>query len=141
MRPIRIAMTLCALAIAPMFAQSPMREGSWEIKTQMEMPGMPMKMPEMTMTQCITPEQGKSPSSALPSPSGKPNDSSCKVTDQKIDGNTVTWKMSCSAPQSMTGEGRLVFSGDSYSGNMTMTTQQGTMTMKYTGKRVGDCKQ
>jgi len=140
MRSIRIVSMLCALAIAPLFAQSTMREGSWEIKAQMEMPGMPMKMPETTMTQCITPEQAKSPSSALPGPSGKPNDSSCKATDQKIDGNTVTWKMSCSAPQSMTGEGRIVFSGDSYTGTMTMTTQQGTMNMKYSGKRLGDCK-
>jgi hypothetical protein len=33
----------------------------------------------------------------------------------------------------------MLFSGDTYTGKVNMTTGQGAMTMKYSGKRVGDC--
>ena len=141
MRPLRIVTaTLCACAIVPLFAQSPMRPGNWEVRMQMEMPGMPMKMPETVTTQCVTAEQAKDPTAAAPPPGGKPGDNSCKATDSKVDGNTVTWKMTCSAPQKMTGEGRMVFEGDSYTGTVSMAMPAGTMNMRYTGKRTGDCK-
>jgi len=40
----------------------------------------------------------------------------------------------------VSGTGELVYSGDSYTGTMTMEMGgRGTMTMKYTGKRLGDC--
>jgi hypothetical protein len=129
----------CALAVAPLLAQSPLREGNWEIRAQMEIPGMPTKMPEMQLTQCVTAEQSKNPTTLL-SPSGNPGDPSCKVTDYKADGNTITWKMSCAAPQTMTGDGRMVVSGDTYTGTLNMTTAQGAMAIKSTGKRTGDCK-
>ena len=47
-------------------AQSPRRDGRWEVKTEMEMPGMPMKMPAMTTTQCITKEQAEDPQRSVP---------------------------------------------------------------------------
>jgi hypothetical protein len=116
-----------------------MREGRWEVVAQMEMPGMPMKMPEMKTARCVTKEELKDPSSTLPSAGPNANDKSCKVTDQKIDNNRITWKMACTGAQSMTGDGQMVFEGDSYTGRMNMATAQGAMTMKYSGKRVGDC--
>lgn len=128
-----------AIAAAPLVAQTLAREGNWEFRVQIEMPAMPVKMPEQVLTQCITPEQAKTPTSLMPGPSGKPGDASCKVTDQKTSGSTVSWKMACSAPQPMTGEGQVTFTGDSYAGAMNMTTPQGALTMKYTGKRLGDC--
>ena len=139
MKPIRIAVVALGALVAPLLAQSPMREGNWEVKMQMEMTGMPMKMPEQTTMRCVTAEDLKNPGGTLPVPAGRGNDSSCKVSDQKVDGNTVTWKMACSG-QNMTGDGKMVFSGDTYTSTMNMTMPQGGMTIKYTGKRVGDCK-
>jgi hypothetical protein len=135
MKSIRMVVAVACLIVAvPLIAQSPMRPGQWEITAQMDMPGMPVKMPETKTTQCITPEQVKTPAGTLPS-----QDKSCQASDYKVDGNKVTWKMVCTGKDKMTGDGEMVFSGDSYAGKMNMTMAQGSMAMKYTGKRVGDC--
>jgi hypothetical protein len=39
----------------------------------------------------------------------------------------------------MTGSGELRFTGDTYEGVMQMVMDQQQMTMKYSGKRLGDC--
>lgn len=138
MRAMRVVMILgCALALPVAAQQGPMRDGRWEITGQMEMPGM--KMPETKTTQCITKEQLKDPASTVAGLGA--NDKSCKASDYKVNGNTVTWKMACTGAQAMTGDGEMTFSGDSYTGKMTMTMAQGSMTMKTAGKRVGDCTQ
>jgi hypothetical protein len=142
MKSMHIAVLLAWTAAAStVSAQSPMREGRWEITSQMEMANMPVKMPEMKTIRCVTPEQSKDPAKALPSPSSNPNgkDQSCKVSDYKAVGNTVSWKVACTGAQSLTGSGEMVFAGDSYTGTMKMTMQQGEMSMKYSGKRLGDC--
>jgi uncharacterized protein DUF3617 len=129
---------LLALAVAaPAFAQPkyPMKPGKWRITMQMEMPGMPMQMPATNQTYCITKEQlDKDPKAAIP------NDkkSDCKVGDYKADGNKVTWTVSCPS-QDMTGDGKLTFSEESYTGGMNMKIGEAEMSMKYTGKRLGDC--
>ena len=58
-----------------------------------------------------------------------------------MSGNTVTWRMACSTPQPMTSNGEMTFIDDSYAGTMKMNMPQGDMSMKLTGKRVGDCVQ
>ena len=129
-----VVLAACVAVAAPLIAQtSPMRDGMWEITTQMDMPGM--KMPEMKLNQCVTKEQLKDLTSTLPNST---KDQTCKISDYKVEGNKVTWKMACAA-QGMSGEGEMLFSGDTYTGKMNMTTGQGAMAMKYSGKRVGDC--
>ena len=39
----------------------------------------------------------------------------------------------------MTGEGEYLYAGDSYTGTVKMTRAGQMMTMKYSGKRLGDC--
>lgn len=137
MKPTRLAaLTLVALAVAPLFAQTPMRPGRWEINAQMEIPGSPMKMPPSVTTQCITAEQLKDPAGSLAS--GPPGQA-CKATDYKVDGNKVTWKMTCSGQMTMTGDGTLEFSGDTYTGVINGKMDQNAITMKLNGKRLGDC--
>lgn len=123
-------------------AQSPIRPGRWEVIMQMEMANMPVKMPEMKTTQCITPEQAKDPASSLPrgpqdGRGGAKND--CKVSDYKVSGNTVTWQMACTTPQAINSTGEMTFTDNSYTGTMKMTSPQGPMTMKVNGTRLGDC--
>ncbi len=144
---------LVAAGSASLMAQStlapsaPRRDGNWEVMVEMQMPNMPqgMSMPPMKTTHCITKEDAADPTKALPSVpqrgGGPPSD--CKVTDQKVDGNKITWAMTCTGAMPMTGTGEVVYAGDSYTGNMVMNMARGgqpmAMTMKYTGKRLGDC--
>jgi Protein of unknown function (DUF3617) len=118
-------------------AQAPRRDGRWEVKTEMEMPGMPMKMPAMTTTQCITKEQAEDPQRSVPQGRGAPNN--CKVSDYKVTGNKVTWSMKCEGPEAMSGTGEITYGENTYDGVMKMEREGQTMTMKYAGKRLGDC--
>ena len=120
-------------------AQGPRRDGRWEVKTEMEMPGMPMKMPAMTTTQCITKEQAEDPQRSVPQGRGAQNN--CKVSDYKMSGNKVSWSMKCEGPEAMSGTGEITYGDNVYDGVMKMTRQGQVMTMKYSGKRLGDCTQ
>jgi hypothetical protein len=137
----RLRNTACLTVVVGLsvsaLAQSPRRDGRWEVKTEMEMPGMPMKMPAMTTTQCITKEQAEDPQRSVPQGRGAPNN--CKVLDYKVAGNKVTWSMKCEGPEAMSGTGEITYGENTYDGVMKMERQGQTMMMKYTGKRLGDC--
>jgi hypothetical protein len=46
---------LCFVWLSNALAEGPnMKEGLWEITMTMEMPGVPVKMPPRTWTQCLT---------------------------------------------------------------------------------------
>ena len=143
MRAISCVVLILLLVGATAVAQSPIRPGRWEVVMQMDMPNMPVKMPEMKTTQCVTPEQAKDPASALPTgpQAGRGGKSDCKVSDYKVSGQTVTWTMACTMPQPITSTGEMTFTDDSYAGTMKMNTAQGDMNMKVAGKRLGDCTQ
>ena len=136
------AKLLAALATAafatPALAQQPnLEEGNWEVTTKMEIPGMPFQMPAQKHNQCITKKE------FVPDQSDKNRD--CKVTDQKVTGNTVSWKMSCKGKDGTTeGEGKITYAGKSYDGmmmaNMTQKGEAMTMKMNFAGKHTGPCK-
>jgi Protein of unknown function (DUF3617) len=130
-------MTASLVGIA--LAQGPRRDGEWDVKMEMDMPGLPAGMPPMTTKQCITPAEAGDPQKAMP-PQGRGNQGNCKVSDYKTEGNTVSWSMACEGRQPMTGKGQFTYEQNAYTGTMTMDMQgRGTVTMKYTGKRLGDC--
>lgn len=122
---------------ASLFAQGPRRDGKWDVKIEVDMPGMPMKMPAMSTTQCVTREDADNPQKATPR-GGKDQDT-CAVSDYKVDGGHVTWTMKCEGKEPMTGTGDLLYTADAYTGTMKMNRAGQVTTMKYSGKRVGDC--
>lgn len=135
-----VVMVAVACSWAVVAQQNPMRPGNWEIRMEMDVPNAPIKLPPITRTQCITQEQIDNPAEAFSGPQGE--NQNCEVTDYTIDGNEVSWSMSCSQPEMMTGTGHMTFNdGDTYTGVVTMTMSAGTMTMKYSGKRLGACEQ
>lgn len=120
-----------------------MKDGLWEITMKMEMPGMPAGMKPQVLQQCITKKDLEDPSKTAPS-GGDPRDNRCQVTDYKMQGNTASWNMACKGEGAMTGSGTATYSGTSYTGTNKMTMKRGgqaqTMTMQYSGRRLGDCK-
>jgi hypothetical protein len=142
MRTTLVVIIVGVACVVATLAQGGMRPGRWESTMQMQMAGSPIQMPEMKSTRCVTPEDAKDPTRSLPTgPEGRGNQKSdCKATDYKVSGNTATWKMVCTTPQAMTSTGEMTFGDDAYTGTMKMDSPQGPMTMKISGKRVGDCK-
>ena len=139
---IRIVITLSVASLVAaswiVSAQGPRRDGRWEVTTEMDMPGMPMKMPAMKTVQCVTKEQAEDPNQSVPKGQQDKN-SDCKVSDYKVVGNKVTWTMTCTGKNPMTGNGEMTYAADTYDGWMKMKTGDTDMTMKYKGKRLGDC--
>jgi len=130
-----IALVIVLTAVSISFAGSgpDMQEGLWEITSKMKMRGM--DMPSHTHTQCIT-KKDLVPQSSQPG-------QECKISNYKIEGNTVTWSIQCSTQGGeMTGTGRITYSGDSFEGTMKMTMGGSGMEMitYMSGRRIGDCK-
>ena len=129
-------LAVCLLAI-PAFAddapKNPIKPGKWEVTTQMDMPGM--QMPARTFTKCITKEDTANLESAIPR--GQ-RDSACKISDVKVEGSTVSWKMNCE-DRHMSGDGKVTYEAEAYTGEMHVKSERGDMTLKYTGKRLGEC--
>ena len=95
---------------------------------------MPVKMPPINVTNCITKEQAENPESTVPAD----KKTSCKVANYEIDGNTVSWTLDCPKEQ-MKGKGSITYSGDTYTGTMEATVGEMQIKQKYTGKWLGEC--
>jgi hypothetical protein len=70
-----------------------------------------------------------------------PTAADCKISDYKVEGNKVSWSMKCTGRDAMSGTGALVYAGDTYTGVVKMSSGRETMTLRYRGKRLGDCTQ
>lgn len=130
------AALFCLLSAATATADYDINEGLWEITVKVEIEGMPMTMPAVTNTQCITRD-------TLVPKSDQPGQE-CEITNQKTVGNTLTYDIVCSGPGgSMKGNGEVTYTGDTMTGTMkTNMPSQGDMKMitKMSGKRIGPCK-
>jgi hypothetical protein len=113
------------------------QEGEWENTMEMKMEGLSFAIPPVTMKHCVTKEN------LVPKASEK--DEKCKIKDQKIVGNKVTWSVECVDKDGKSeSQGEITYSGDSYKGTMKtrMTDKTGkTMvtTANMTGRRIGEC--
>jgi len=121
---------LCAGATAHS-AGVDMKEGNWEIRSEMRMEMGGMSMPSMAnkSTYCLTQED--------PVPA---KDKDCKVVSHKVRGNTVSWRMKCKKGE---GEGEITYRGTTYNGFFKMKTVEDgetmTMNMKMAGRYLGPC--
>ena len=110
--------------------------GQWEVTTQTEMSGMPVQMPARVRLICITSQDMDGP------PIGA--DPSCTISNYRKSGSSATWQMACRGEANMTGEGRIDFHGNTYSGGSVMSIQMAPgqamqMRMTYSGRRIGNC--
>ena len=106
-------------------------DGMWEWTTVMEMLGM--SLPPMTYSSCVTKED------LIPQESS--TEQQCKMIENKIVGNSVKWKMTCSSEAGVsTSEGKMTYNGSTANGEIKITTQGMTMVSKIKGHRTGGCK-
>ncbi|HEY0370868.1 MAG TPA: DUF3617 family protein [Thermoanaerobaculia bacterium] len=119
-------------------ADHPGKPGKWQMKIEMEIPGMPVKMPPITHEICLTEEDMKNPEKAVPGADPK-RQTDCKVGDYKVNGNTVSWTIDC-PKQNTKGTGEVTYTEDSYTGTMKMTVGEQEMKAKYSGKWLGTCE-
>lgn len=125
-----ISFATCAMA-------QEMPGGLWEIKTKVEMPGMPAemaaKMGGHTTTYCVKPGERKWNEQRNPNDREK----QCEQTGMKTDGNKVSWKMKCK--DGTIGEGSVTHNGkDAYKMDMAMNSPRGNMKIQTEGKRIAD---
>ena len=130
---------LLSLVSSPVFAQGvPIEPGMWEMTSTMNMPMSPQPRVS-TRVECI--EEGElSPQAMTEEDMG----SSCNFETRMVDGNTMKWSMNCdSMGGASRGEWEVTSHGDTLTGEGTVTVdmqgQAMVMTMKWDGKRVGDC--
>jgi len=127
------ALVLLCAAGAAHSAGVDMQEGEWEILSETSMRMGTMSMPAMTskVTHCLTHDN--------PVPSSE-KEKDCKVMDQKVVGNKVSWRVVCPKGE---GEGEITYHGTTYKGFLKMKMVEGgetmTMDMKLSGRHLGPC--
>ncbi|MGH8253091.1 MAG: DUF3617 domain-containing protein [Steroidobacteraceae bacterium] len=121
------------LVISPIRGDDAAQGDLWQVTSKMSMEGMPMEMPAQTLKVCATKE--------LKSPPSNPDDRMhCTNTNFQRTGNKATWQTVCQGPPAMNGVGEMTFDGsDSYSGTIKYSGDQGAMTIKLSGKKLGSC--
>ena len=129
----------CGLAFALTGCSSgpDMKEGKWEISTEMGMKGIPVKMPAISFSQCLSKKD------IIPR-NQEQAQSNCSVTERKTDGDTVSWKLVCKNGATETiSDGMITYSGVLFSGKIDITMSGGpiamTATNTITGKYLGPC--
>jgi hypothetical protein len=107
----------------------PIRDGLWETTTHNPMTG------ERTSRECLK-DAVLDPQTMLE------GQNDCQMTEQALEGNTLTFTMVC-AGGSGTAEGRMFVEGDQGNGEISMEFDMGgrlmNMTMSWDAVRVGDC--
>lgn len=141
-RTIKLLTLMVAGCSAAVFAAAPdFKEGKWDVSYRMEVVGMPFPMPPITArkTMCLD------KSNYVPDNSQQGQE--CKVSNQKVNGNTVTWTMHCYAQErTIEGHGKITYQGDRYDGAMDAKLisddgQGPAVGYQYTmhGQRLGAC--
>lgn len=125
---------VCSVGLSYAIASNTnMKEGLWEITVQMEMPGMPMKMPPQTFTHCLT-KKDMVPQKAEPG-------QECKVIKYDVKGDTVSWVMECKTPEGIAvSSGRVTYKGNSFDGVTKVKHAGMEMTQNMKGRWLGQCR-
>ncbi len=120
----------CALLVSSFAARAEGGDELWEMTTTVAMAGM--NMPASKSTICIAKGDNYQPET-------NPGDKNCRITDSKVSGDTVSWKVACTGKDAMTGNGQMTKTATTMKGVIQMTIADGAMTQTLDGKRVGNC--
>jgi hypothetical protein len=127
-----LAVCTVFLAFAAFADETAVKPGKWQLTMQVEMPGIPVKLPVTNFAQCITESDAKS---LIPQDK---NSKDCKFSDYQVTASTVSWSMDC-AKDNMKGTGQLSYTAETLTGAMQVNKDGQDFTVKYDGKHAGDC--
>jgi len=129
-----IAAGLCVLGFAaPALGADGMRPGQYEYTVRMEIPGMPVAMPPMTLQHCLTQadiDQGRQYESR--------QNQDCEVKNLRQSPGKASMDLVCK--DGTTGKGEYTFGNDALNGKTTMMRDGQAMAMNMSARRAGDCK-
>ena len=115
-----------AVLLLPLVATAgPMKAGKWQVTIE-------GAQGTHTVEKCVTQDESDHPQAP------KMKDDDCKVDSMKVDGNTVTWKVTCPT-RGMVAEGKTTYTGDTFAGETHMKMGEREMTQKSSGKFLGAC--
>jgi hypothetical protein len=137
-RSVVVASLLALSLAAAVQAQGPRQDGRWEVKIEIDLPGL-AAMPPQTQTTCITPEDAANPQKAM-LPGGPADPANCKISDYKAAGSKVTYSLKCEGQVSLSGTGDFTYMGNTYTGTFKADMAGQMLTIRYSGQRLGDCK-
>ena len=127
-----VAAGVCLLPMAQ-FAYAQGTDDQYDVTVKMEMPGM--VMPPMSQRMCV--KKGASDQDFIP------RQENCRVSDTTRTGSRVTFKMTCTGNNPMTGTGDFTFGANGYNGQIRikgkMEGQDVDMTQAIDARRVGGC--
>jgi uncharacterized protein DUF3617 len=133
-RPVFLVASACVLA-SPHFASAQGTDDHYEVTVKMEMAGMPMAMPPVTQRLCV--KKGAKDEDLVP------RQENCRVTDTARVGSRLTFKIACTGPNPMTGNGDFTMAADGYNGQIRMKGkmegQDVDMTQAIAARRIGGC--
>jgi hypothetical protein len=115
------------------FAYAQGSDDQYEITVKMEMPGM--AMPPMSQRMCV--KKGAGDQDFIP------RQDNCRVSDTTRSGSRLTFKMTCTGNNPMTGTGDFTFVANGYNGQIRMRGkmegQEMAITQTIDARRVGGC--
>jgi Protein of unknown function (DUF3617) len=114
-----------------------LRPGQYEMTVELNMPGG-QKMAPIKQTDCITADDLKDFTKAFQDPDFA---KTCKVSGYTATASKVTFNTDCTEDgQRMTGKTEMNFTSESFTGLTTTKDGDGNViTMKMSGKRIGEC--
>ena len=136
-----VMLVLAGNAVTALAAGPDFKEGEWGVSYRMEVVGMPFPMPPITAKKSVCLNQ----KNYIPDNAQQGQD--CKISDQKVNGNTVTWTMHCKTRDgTIEGQGRITYHGERYDGVMEaklIAADHSDMPIRYRydmkGERLGAC--
>lgn len=128
---------LAASVPALAMAQAKQPGEQWEMRMKMTMPGMPMAMPEQVTSMC-RPVRKPTPEDLIPK-----QDKNCTISDLRQTATKVSFTMTCTGKDAMTGTGEMESLGPDANRGKIHITKMGKedvdMTQEFSSRKTGTC--
>lgn len=116
--------------------------GLWRISLQVQSAAVPVTMPPLQLSQCLSAEDAKDPAKLLGSVAS-PGATGCTYSDKRYSGNSFHFAMECTGTLAIRATGNVSFTSTSVSGTIatsaTVTGQPVEMRNSISAQRIGDC--
>ena len=137
MQVARIGFAL-ALAIAAGAARADVMPGEWQISTTIAVGGQAAALGPFSQSQCVTAGEAGNPSSLVGAAAA-----GCSFSDQRDDGSTMTFRLSCNGLMPATGEGSVHYGPRHFDGELMLHAKVGSEAVDthavIRAQRTGDC--